>query len=618
MCLPLLFASLRGRMVIPSQFAVNFSQSKPEQSPSTAIRRDIPIPMRDGIRLATDLYLPPQAGRFPVLLERTPYGKHQSVMVSIGAPAFLAANGYVVAVQDARGRYASEGNWYPFRDEAWGERQDGFDTIEWLAAQEWCDGTVGTFGGSFAGFNQYLHAGAPNPHLRSMFARQAACSLRDEWIYRGGALELGFKLLWAIRQSAEALRNRMVQLDRAAMQLQMPLLSTRPLVENPLLADPFEWIKDCLSRQDDEIYWRQFDVARFHSTFTAPTYHLASWFDLFLGGSLRNFMGMRAAANSLEAKRRHRLTIGPWLHGPRTDSEIEGQRAGEVDFGSEARWDYKCEMLRWFDYTLKEQTGLFEDTPPVRYFVMGLNRWRTSEDWPPRSVTYRELYFRAAPSRSAASLYDGRFSWQAPQEETESANFIHDPDAPVETVGGATLYSLAILPPGAPLGFEELNAQAGPRDQRKIEGRCLTFTTDPLETDIEVTGPVIARLFISSSAVDTDFVVRLTDVFPDGRSMLVCDGIQRARYRQSSYHPSLLEPGKVYELMVDLWATSYLFRAGHRIRAVVNSSNFPRFDVNPGTGESAAMTAASVIAQNTVYLNRTQPSHLVLPIDGGL
>jgi len=603
-------------MLIPPAFEPNLLLSRPlEPSGSSTIQRDVPIKMRDGTRLATDLYFPPKPGRYPVLLERTPYGKHQSVMVSIGAPQFLAANGYVVAVQDARGRYASEGLWYPFRDEAWGERRDGFDTVEWLARQEWSDGKVGTFGGSFAGFNQYLHAGSPAPHLGSMFARQAACSLRDEWVYRGGAFELGFMFLWAARQSAEALRNRMVQVERAAMQLQHDFLRFRPLARNPLFSDPFDWIKDYLCRQEDESYWRQFDVAQFHETFTVPTYHLASWFDLFLGGSLRNFTGMRNAAKSEAARRRHQLTIGPWMHGPRTDSEPDGQCAGEVDFGLEACWDYKGEMLRWFDYTLKHKPSRFDEDPAVRYFVMGLNRWRACDDWPPKSIVYRQLYFDSRPSGSARSLNDGSLSWAPTEENTPPARFIHDPDHPVETVGGATLYSLTPLRPGDPLGFEELNAQAGPRDQRKIEDRCLTFTSPPLDEDLEVTGPVIAKLFISSTAVDTDFVVRLTDVFPDGRSMLVCDGIQRARYRESNYRPSLLDPGKVYELAVDLWATSHLFRRGHRLRAVVNSSNFPRFDVNPGTGESGATATATVIAENVVYLDCARPSHFVLPVD---
>jgi uncharacterized protein len=448
-----------------------------------------------------------------------------------------------------------------------------------------------------------------------MFARQAPCSLRDEWVYRGGAFELGFMFLWAARQSLEALRNRMAQIDRMSSRRQLNFLRFRPLRENPLFSDPFDWIKDYLRLQEDESYWKQWDVAQFHETFRVPTYHLASWYDLFLGGSLRNFTGMRNAAGSEEARRRHRLTIGPWMHGPRTDSEPDGQRAGEVDFGPEARWDYKGEMLRWFDHTLKKKPCDFDSSPAVRYFVMGLNRWRACDEWPPKSVIYRPLYFDSRPSGSARSLHDGGLSWTAPKENAPSVRFKHDPDSPVGTVGGSTLYSLTAQRPGGPLGWNELNAQAGSRDQRNIEDRCLTFTTEPLDADLEVTGPVVANLFISSSAVDTDFVVRLTDVHPDGRSMLVCDGIQRARYRESNYRPSLLEPGKVYELTVDLWATSHLFQRGHRIRAVVNSSNFPRFDINPGTGESGATATTMVIAENAVYLDRARPSHLVLPVD---
>src|SRR4029077_17364710 len=230
----------------------------------------------------------------------------------------------------------------------------------------------------------------------------------------------------------------------------------------------------------------------------------------------------------------------------------------------------------------------FDNQPAVQYFVMGLNRWRTADDWPPRSVAYEEIYFDGRRSGSAASLNDGSLSWTPGEEGAPPARFRHDPNQPVETVGGNTLYSLTAQQPGESLGWKELNAEAGPRDQRNIEGRCLTFTSEPLDADLEVTGPVHAHLFITSPAADLYFVVRLTDVFPDGRSMLVCDGIQRARYRESSYRSSLLEPGKVYELTVDLWATSCLFERGHRIRAVVNSSNFPRFDVNPGTGESGA------------------------------
>jgi putative CocE/NonD family hydrolase len=603
-------------MPVACPFEPNFVASNlSDRFEGGTVRRDVAVPMQDGIRLATDLYVPDAPGRYPVLLERTPYGKHQSVMVSIGAPQFLASKGYIVAVQDTRGRFASEGVWYPFQDEAWGAPRDGFDTVEWLARQEWCDGQVGTFGGSFAGFNQYLLAGAQSPHLGAMFARQAPCSLRDEWVYRGGAFELGFMLLWAARQSLETLRHRMSAIDRVSLRNPMDLFQVRPVADNPAFSDPFQWIKDYLRRQEDETYWKQFDVAQFHGTFTAPVYHLASWFDIFLGGSLRNFIGMRNAAPSEAARTRHRLTIGPWLHGPRTDTELEGRHAGEVDFGVDAKWDYKGEMVRWFDYTLKKRPHDFENEPPVRYFVMASNRWRTAGDWPPPSVIYEPLYFDSRPSGSAVSLSDGRLARQRVAESVPPIKFVHDPGCPVESIGGGTLYALAPQKPGQLATWDDFNAQAGPRDQRPIEKRCLTFSSEPLDADLEVTGPVVAKLFVASSAVDTDFVVRVTDVFPDGRSLLVCDGIQRARYRESNYRSALLEPGKVYELSVDLWATSYLFQRGHRIRVVVNSSSFPRFDVNPGTGESGATASRFVVAENMVFADAARPSRVILPVD---
>jgi uncharacterized protein len=252
--------------------------------------------------------------------------------------------------------------------------------------------------------------------------------------------------------------------------------------------------------------------------------------------------------------------------------------------------------------------------PAVRYFMMGANEWKSAEDWPPPGISYRPLYFSHEHSSSVVSLNDGSLSWQVPAASARPASYVHDPSTPVPSVGGNTLFSLTSIRPGESPGWEDLNAQAGSRDQRAIEGRCLTFTSGFLDQDLEVTGPVVAKLYISSSAVDTDFVVRLCDVYPDGRSMLICDGIQRARYRESDFVPSLLQPNQVYEITVDLWATSNRFRAGHRIRVVVNSSCFPRFDVNPGTGKSGARSVDRVSAENSVYLEERYPSHILLPI----
>jgi putative CocE/NonD family hydrolase len=575
---------------------------------------DVVIPMRDGSSLATDLYFPTQAGIYPVLLERTPYGKHQSAMVGMGMPQFLAQHGYIVAIQDARGRYASDGTWYPFLEEAWGEKRDGYDTVEWLARQPWSSGKVGMFGGSFAGFNQYLMAGDLPPHLAALFPRQAPCSLRQEWVYRGGAFELGFMFMWAARQSKEALRNRLTQLEHQSLQNALTFASSWPLTSQPLFHDPFQWIQDYLNLQDDEEYWRQWDVSIHHAACDRPMYHMASWYDIFLGGSLKNFCGMRAQATSDAARRKHRLIIGPWLHGPWVDKAPAGRLAGEMDFGQEALWDLNDGLLRWFEFWLKGIDNGVMSEPAVRYFVMGLNQWKTADDWPPPGIQSRNLYFSQRKSGSSRSLYDGSLHWNPPDKSVEPAVYTHDPDDPVPSLGGNTLFSLAVRKPGEEFNWDDFNAQAGPRDQRAIEVRCLTFTTEPLDNDLEVTGPVHASLYVSSSALDTDFVVRLCDVYPDGRSILVCDGIQRARYRESDYQPSLLEPGKVYAISVDLWATSNLFRAGHRIRVVVNSSCFPRFDINPGTGESGATATRKVKAENRIHMDRDFPSHIVLPV----
>jgi putative CocE/NonD family hydrolase len=578
------------------------------------LEADVAIPMRDGTQLATDLYFPVEGGIYPVLLERTPYGKHQSIMVSIGAPQFLAQRGYIVAIQDTRGRFASEGIWYPFRDEAWGDKPDGYDSVEWLARQPWSSGKVGTFGGSFAGFNQYLMVGELPPHLTALFPRQAACSLRREWVYRGGAFELGFMFMWAARHSREALRNRMVQLDHQSLENALEFLGSWPLNAQPLFSDPFQWLHDYLNRQDDEEYWKQWDVSLHHAACDRPMYHMASWYDIFLGGSLRNFCGMRAQAGSDEVRRKHHLIIGPWLHGPWVDQTPGGRLAGEMDFGEEALWDLKAALLRWFDHWLKSVDNGITQEPAVRYFVMGSNQWKTADDWPPPGIQFRRLYFGQQKSGSARSLNDGTLHWDQPPESDLPAVYVHDPDNPVPSVGGNTLFSLAAKQLGEEPDWDDFNAQAGSQDQRAIEPRSLSFTTEPLAGDLEVTGPIEAKLYVSSSAVDTDVVVRLCDVYPDGRSMLICDGIQRARYRDSDYQPSLLEPGKVYAITVDLWATSNLFRARHRIRVVVNSSCFPRFDVNPGTGESGAKATRKIRAENKIHMIRAYPSHVVVPV----
>jgi putative CocE/NonD family hydrolase len=408
----------------------------------------------------------------------------------------------------------------------------------------------------------------------------------------------------------EALRNRSAQYDRKAAQ---PDLNW-PILGDPLLSDPFQWHEDYIRRQDDEEYWRQWDIKPFHQDFDRPSFHVASWFDIFCGGSLENFAGTRAAARSETIRNAHRLIIGPWAHGPFMYREPEGRWSGEMDFSQAALWDYAGAMLRWFDHWLKGAANGVEAEPAVRYFMMGSNEWREAADWPPANVTYRRLYFRSGKSGSSPSLNDGVLSWDGPQSDEAPQSYVHDPDNPVQSVGGATLFAIPRSEAAQPESWHDVNAQAGSRDQRPIESRCLTYTSAVLETDLEIAGPVRATIFLSSNCVDTDVVVRLCDVYPDGRSMLLCDGIQRARYRSSDFSPSLLEAGKVYEIHVDLWATSNMFGAGHRVRVIVNSSCFPRFDVNPGTGKSSLLSAERIVATNKIFSDQKRSSFIELPL----
>jgi uncharacterized protein len=539
-------------------------------------------------------------------------------MVNIGAPQYLARNGYVVAIQDVRGRFASEGGWYPFGDDLGGSTSDGYDTVEWLAAQRFCSGKVGVFGGSYAGFNQYSLARDMPPHLAATFPRQAPRSMHTEWVYRGGAMEFAFLIpRYARRMMADVLRNREVQYARKVLEPQLDLAAHWPLLSHFLFADPYQWIRDYVGRQQDESYWAQWDIAPYYASFDRPSLHVASWFDIFCGGTLTNFMGLRAQAPSEQARRGHKLVIGPWIHGPFMGQEPEGRIAGEMDFGPSAVWDYKENMLRWFDCWIKGVGNGIADEPDVRYFVMGSNRWKTAADWPPPGIGFRPMYFKAEPSGSARSLNDGSLSWEPPDADHAEVSYIHDPDNPVPSLGGAALFNLSPDEATTAEHWADLNAQAGCRDQCPIEERCLTFTSAVLERDLEVTGPVRAVVHLASSAVDTDVVVRLCDVYPDGRSMLLCDGITRARFRESPFQAALLRPGEVYPIRVDLWATANVFQAGHRIRVVVSSSCYPRFDVNPGTGESMLAMGERIRAENRLYLDRGRPSRIVLPLIGG-
>jgi putative CocE/NonD family hydrolase len=558
------------------------------------IERSVPVPMRDGIVLRADVYRPAATGRFPVLVERVGY--ELGARVSAYGP-YYAQRGYAVVGQNVRGAYASEGELVPFRDDGSGAHQDGYDTVEWAAAQPWSNGNVGMLDGSYSGFTQYLVAPTRPPHLRALSPREGGGDLYRDWVFRAGANQLYFTRSWTLQtclgwlsHPAAAAQNPdgRERLERALAEGLDPLLAHLPLNEcAPLTGLPIaHWYFEHLSHPDDDAYWQALRMTTQFPEVDVPMLHIAGWFDFFLGGTLRAFQGLQVHARSEAARRAQRLVIGPWVHGP----AAAGQRqAGEVDFGSDAIFDLHAHRLRWYDYWLKGVANGAMDGPPVRAFLMGANRWLELDSWPPPAVTYRPLFLHHGVGAGGGSL-----SFDGPDADEAPDSFTYDPREPVP--------SLIVYP------------QLGPKDHRPIEDRVLTYTSDVLDTDLVVAGPVTANLHASSSAPDTDWIVRLCDVWPDGRSMSVCDGVLRARYRESLTQPTLLTPGEVYEFQVDLWSTAQVFKAGHRLRVHVTSSDFPRYDRNLNTGGSFGMESHSAIAVNTVFYDTVRPSHLTLPI----
>jgi putative CocE/NonD family hydrolase len=585
------------------------------------VDRAVLIPMTDGTRLAADIYRPRGDGRFPAIVERTPYNREESVILRTQTPQFFAARGFVFVVQDVRGRFGSEGAWYPFKDDGWGKVRDGSDTIDWVASQPWCNGKVATAGGSYAGQTQMLLAPTQPPALTCCFVREAASDLAGQWCYRGGAFEWGFNLDWMLRHGALTMRRQLQLVDRA-INSDNRRFCPLPLGGQPELGAPFAWIHDLLHRADDAKFWRAFNFEKQYGNIDVPIYHMAGWFDIFLDGSLRNFMGLQKKQESGVRGQgsggsgqsvRQKLIIGPWSHGPTVNDPAFACHVGDMDFGPNAVLDFNAEMMRWYDHWLNGTATGVVDEPAVRYFLMGANVWKTADTWPPAGTQTQRWFLREGRSGTADSPNDGVLSSERPRRREQADAFRYDPASPVPTKGGNTLYS-GMKRTATGEETPDFSVTAGPRDQRPVEPLCLTYTSEPLAADLDVVGRVLLTLFASSDCVDTDFVAKLSDVFPDGRSMLVVDGILRARYRKGRFKPKLLKPGQVYEFEVDLWPTAWRFAAGHRLRLAVTSSNFPRFDRNLNTGENPALCGEMKVAVNTVYHDKQRPSCLRLPI----
>jgi len=540
-----------------------------------AIQNGVPVQMRDGVKLIADIYKPEAEGKFPVLLERTPYNRAGGA----GSAALMASHGYVVIIQDARGRFDSQGEFYPFRYES----HDGYDTVEWAAKLPYADGKVGMFGGSYVGATQMLAAIASPPHLVAIQPYVTASEYYDGWTYQNGALMQWFASSWSSGLAVDTLRRKAGGLeDPKSWVTQLPVESYR-MLDLPPVSTLAPYFADWVAHERDDDYWQPWRISDHYGEMKVKALHSGGWHDIFLKGTIQNYAGMR---RSSPARADQRLLLGPWAHAA---TSPEG-KIGDVTFGKNAVLDTDATILRWYDYALKGVHNEYASGAPVRIFIMGENTWRDEQEFPLARTKYTNYYLRK-----------GALSADAPGT-AEPETYEYDPAHPVPTIGGRLCCGNQIPP--------------GPADQRPNESRpdVLIFSTPPLAKDVEVTGWVKATLYAASSAVDTDFTALLADVEPSGYSRFLTDGLVRARYRHSTQRPEPIEPGKIYEYTIDLWATSNVFKAGHRIRLYVSSSNFPRFNRNLNTGESTLSSTRMEKASQRIYHDAQHPSALVLPL----
>ncbi len=571
---------------------------------------DVKIKLRDGTTVVADVHRPKTPGKYPTLMEGTPYGKNGSSEMSKGTHAYFVPRGYVVVSWESRGCKGSEGE----RNLHVQEQNDCYDVVEWIAKQPWSNGKVAPIGVSYMGQVQFNTVIAQPPHLTCALPGLTANDLWREWYFRGGAMEYAFAASWASLTFGGDLAKRNLTKEQAQAWDETKALveadkesffSVIPAADLELaqIGDKHNLLKEWASHYKDGPYWWLRDPKTYYQEMNVPMMHIGGWYDVFQPGSYHAYNNVRQLAPSSLARDNQSLVIGPWTHlAPLSTKQ------GEVEYAPGLKKDfYHTARLEFFDYWMKDiQHAGYDAQKPVRIFVMGENKWRSENEWPLARTKYTKYYLNPLKSGTIESLNDGRLVTYAPKKMNKPLTYKYDPMKPTPTRGGATLYSFPYGPDGAP--------GAGPLDQSPIDKTMLTFTTEKLTKATEVTGPVKAVLYASSSAVDTDWVVRVTDVSPDGKSITVVDGIQRARFRTSGTRPSLLEPGKIYEFEVDLWATSYVFKPGHRIRVTVNSSSFPRWSRNMNVAEVAEFAKEHVVADNTIYIDAKHPSHVILPI----
>jgi len=540
-------------------------------------RAEVKIPMRDGVELSANVFVPKAEGKFPAILARTPYGKGKP---EGGAGRSFASRGFVYISQDCRGKGTSGGQWVPFVHDRW----DGKDSYQWILSQPWSNGKIGTIGGSYLGFTQWISAPDAGECLKAAFTIVPLVDPYDDLAYLGGAYQLHVMMGWG---AGTAGNTAMRGWKRDDWLRALPLSAWSAAIQQDV---PF--LRDWVAHPQFDDYWKQCSVRGRREDITAPMYTACGWYDLYAKSVFDHVNAVRAGSRSEHARKHQHLLMGPWTHGINRDRKV-----GDLDFGEDSLVKLNETQTKWFDHWLKGEPTDVDTLPPFRLFVMGRNQWRDEQEWPLRRTRFTPHYLH---SRGSANTLKGDGGLSAAKPGPEPADqFVYDPDDPVPTAGGCNL--------GGP---------SGPRDQTAVEQRqdVLVFTSDALTSELETTGPVRAVLYAASSATDTDWTAKLVDVWPDGRAINLCDGILRARWSASSTQARLIEPGKTYRYEIDLGVTSNVFLPGHRIRVEISSSNFPRFDRNPNTGHPFGADAERIKATQTVHHDAERPSHVILPV----
>ena len=569
---------------------------------SIRVDRDIPMTMRDGVVLRADVYRPEDSEKHPAIVVRTPYSKVMGGDSDFLPAVHAAFAGYAFVIQDTRGRFESEGEFMPGAPEG----TDGYDTIEAVAAESWCDGNVGTFGGSYLGRNQWQAAIEDPPHLKAIAPQiTTAGPLSDSRL--GGPIDLEQSISWFTAMAIDMLERQRKQgkdvtraremLDRARFNLS-EVYEYLPLKEVPHFQ--FEGLSQAFGarmtdaippdvKSEEDLHWPYHRVK-------VPCFHAAGWYDLFSGSLFKNFLGMHQNGGIELAREGQYVLCGPWAHGGNLLAYVGGLHFGPA--GASMATFTMERHINFFDRYLRGIEG--RKMAPVRYFVMGQNRWRNADTWPLPQTEWQR-FFLHSKGRSNTAAGDGLLSRDTPGTEPSDV-YIYDPRFPVPTVGGRILPTGSLIP--------------GPFDQSRIEKRndVLCYTTPELKEEIEVTGPLLLHLLASTSAKDTDFTAKLIDVYPDGSAYNIAEGCIRARCRKSILRPEPVNPGEVYEYMIDLAVTSIVFGRGHRIRIDVSSSNFPRLDRNMNTGNPFGEDAEGIPAVQTIYHRSDYASYIDMPV----